>query len=267
MATPILPSATGASIHVGFASTPPPGDYRFVRLHESGRAEIREVLTVNGPGPWLTYEGVVSVPPATARAILRTADPTHVTNAPPPLLGAPCVLGLASGTGVVWQGCADGALARRVLADVPRLTPAALGIPCTTAVCEVRLVRSTPARPHERYGRIVQDIVISASGAFSCATASPDRHETPNVLRVVRGRVRAADAGALFNWLAASIDGSARPPVGDDGLAASGVVARGPGGVWTRVATPQATSTSIRWARIATRLPPACRLEPADVVK
>ena len=133
MATPILPSATGASIHVGFASTPPPGDYRFVRLHESGRAEIREVLTVNGPGPWLTYEGVVSVPPATARAILRTADPTHVTNAPPPLLGAPCVLGLASGTGVVWQGCADGALARRVLADVPRLTPAALGIPCTTA--------------------------------------------------------------------------------------------------------------------------------------
>ena len=35
-----FPSAGGASIYVGFASTPPPGDYRFVRLHESGRAEI-----------------------------------------------------------------------------------------------------------------------------------------------------------------------------------------------------------------------------------
>ena len=69
-------------------------------------------------------------------------------------------VGLASGTGVVWQGCADGALARRVLADVPRLTPAALGIPCTTPVCEVRLVRSAPAGPHERYGRVAQDIVI-----------------------------------------------------------------------------------------------------------
>jgi hypothetical protein len=263
-AAQMLPSVPGASIYVGFTSTPPPGDYRFVRLHESGRAEIREVSTVNGPGPWLTYEGVVSVPPATARPLVQAADPVRLRAGPPPVPGAPCVLGLASTTALVWQGCADAALARRVLANVPPLTPGALVSPCSRPLCEVRLVRGAPARQHERYGRIAQDIVFDASGAFSCAAASPDRRTT-NVLQVVRGRVRSADAGPLFDWLAAAIawPGGTRAP--DDGLGASGVVARGAGGVWTRIPTPQATSTWTRWARIATRLPPACRL-PADGV-
>ena len=262
-----FPSAAGASIYVGFASTPPPGDYRFVRLHESGRAEIREVLTVNGPGPWLTYQGVVSVPPATARAIVQAADASSLSTAPPPASGAPCVLGLASTTAFVWRGCADATLARRVMADVPALTPAALGPSCSKSLCEVRLVRSVAAGQHERYGQIAQDIVIDASGAFSCATASADRRQTPNVLRVVRGRVRAADAGALFDWLAAGLHGPVGPRAPDDGLAASGVVARGSGGVWTRVATPQATAIWMRWASIGTRLPPACRLPSADMLR
>ena len=261
-AAQMLPSAAGASIYVGFASTTPPGDYRFVRLHESGRAEIREVLTVNGPGPWLTYEGVVSIQPATAREIVLAADPLRLSTAPPPVSGAPCVLGLASASALVWRGCGDAALARRVMASVPPLTAAAPGPPCSRPVCDVRIVRSAPARPHERYGQIAQDIVINASGAFSCATASPDRRETPNVLRVVSGRVRAADAGALFDWLAAGLPEPAGPRAPDDGLAASGVVARGPGGSWTRVATPQATAIAMRWAHIAARLPPACRLPP-----
>lgn len=254
------PAAAGASISVGFASTPPPGEYRFVRLHESGRADIKEVLTVNGPGPWLTYEGVVSVPSTTARALVQAADLARLTTAPPSVPGAPCVLALASATALVWRGCAEEALARRVMADVPALTPAAQGAPCSRPLCEVRLVRSAPARPHERYGQVAQDIVIDASGGFSCAIASPDRRETSNVLRVVRGRVRAADAGALFDWLSAAIPGPAGPRAADDGLAASGVVARGPGGAWTRVAAPQASATWTRWARIAARLPPACRL-------
>ena len=261
-----LQSEAGASIYVGFASTPPPGDYRFVRLHESGRAEIREVLTVNGPGPWLTYEGVASVPSATARAIVQAADPARLSTAPSPVSGAPCVLGLASTTAIAWRGCADEALARRVMATVPPLTPAALGSLCPRPICDVRLVRSAPARRHERYGRIAQDIVINASGAFSCATASPDRGETPIVLHVISGRVRAADAGALFDWLAAGLHGPAGPRVPDDGLAASGVVVRGSGGVWTRVATPQATAMWMRWAHIARRLPPACRLPQAHLL-
>ena len=159
----------------------------------------------------MTYEGVVSLPPATARAIVLAADPVRLSTAPPPVSGAPCVLGLASATALVWRGCADAALARRVMANVPPLTPAALGSPCSRPVCDVRLVRSAPARRHERYGQIAQDIVINASGAFSCATASPDRRETPNVLRVVSGRVRAADAGALFDWLAAGLHRPAGP--------------------------------------------------------
>jgi hypothetical protein len=261
-ATQMLPPAAGASIYVGFASTPPPGNYRFVRLHESGRAESREVQTVNGPGPWLTYEGVVSVPPATARAIVEAADPARLSTSPPPASGAPCVLGLASTTALEWRGCADSPLAVRVMAEVPALTSAALGARCSRPVCEVRLVRSGPARGHERYGSVAQDIVINASGAFSCATASTERGEAPNVLRVLSGRVRAADAGGLFDWFAAGLDGPAGPRALDDGLAASGVVARGPGGAWTRVASPQATAMWMRWAHIATRLPPACRLPP-----
>ena len=177
------------------------------------------------------------------------------------------MLGLASATAFVWRGCADAGLARRVMADVPELTPAALGPSCSKSLCEVRLVRSVAAGQHERYGQIAQDIVLNASGAFSCATASPDRRQTPNVLGVVRGRVRAADAGALFDWLAAGLHGPVGPRAPDDGLAASGVVARGSGGVWTRVATPQATVMWMRWAHIATRLPPACRLPPADMLR
>ena len=142
----MLPPAAGASIYVGFASTPPPGDYRFVRLHESGRAEIREVLTVNGPGPWLTYEGVVSVPLATARAIVEAADPARLSTAPPHPSEAPCVLGLTSTTALVWRGCADSALALRVMAEVPALTPAALGV----SLLEVRVRGATRSeRPGE----------------------------------------------------------------------------------------------------------------------
>ena len=252
---------TGASIYVGFASTPPPGDYRFVRVREDGRADVREVLTVNGPGPWLTYEGVVSVPPATARAMIQATDGSRLSTAPP-VSGAPCVLSLASTTAPVWQGCADAALARRVISEVPSLMPAALGPSCSRPICEVRLVRSAPAKGHERYGQVAQDIVIDASGAISCAAASQVRSDTPSVLRVVRGRVRAADAGALFDWLTDAIPGPEGPRAADDGLAASGVVARGPGGVWTRVATPKADSIWARWGQIATRLPPACRLPP-----
>jgi len=256
-------SGTGASIYVFFASTPPPGAYRFVRLREDGRVDVREVLTVDGPGPWLTYEGVVSVPPATARAIVQATDASRLSSAPPPGSGSPCVLGLASTTALVWKGCADAALARRVLTEVPPLTPAALGTPCSRRLCEVRLVRSTATRGHERYGQVAQDIVINAGGAISCAAIPQDRSGAPNVLHVVRGRVRDADAGALFDWLAGAIPETAGPRAADDGLGGSGVVARGPGGVWTRVATPQATATGSRWGRIATRLPPACRL-PQD---
>jgi hypothetical protein len=265
------PSRTMASIDVGVPASPPPGDYRVVRLYEDGRAEVQEVFTVNGPGPWLTYEGVVEIAPGAAREILQAADAVRRAPSTPPEAGAPCILAQASTTGS-WQGCADSALARRVLSAVPRLAPAEQAPRCAGQVCEVRFVRATRGEARHRYGRITGDIVFDASGAFSCATAPrppkprgeggspPDDDGSSNVLRVERGQVRRADASALFAWLTAGIHGTkARGPTTSHALAASGVLVRGDGADWTALATTQATVVTMRWARMAVRLPPACR--------
>ena len=45
----------------GYPSTPPPGQYRFVRVYDNGRVESREVHAVNRTGPWLTYEGEAQI--------------------------------------------------------------------------------------------------------------------------------------------------------------------------------------------------------------
>jgi hypothetical protein len=264
------PATTMASIDVGVPTTPPPGEYRVVRLYEDGRAEVQEVFAVNGPGPWLTYEGVVEIAPGAAREMLQAADAVRRAPSATGEAGAPCILAQASTTGV-WQGCVDSALARRVLSAVPRLAPSEQAPRCAGQVCEVRFVRATPAEARQRYGRIIRDIVFDASGAFSCATApgppkpggeggSPDDDDSSNVLRVVRGQVRRADTSALFAWLTAGMqDTKARGRTTANALAASGVLVRGDGADWTALATTKATVLTMRWARIAVRLPPACR--------
>jgi hypothetical protein len=258
-ATRAEPSTPVASIAVGFVSMPPPGVYRSVRLHEDGRAETREVLAVNGPGPWVTYEGVVRIAPATARALVQRAD---APPAAPAATDAPCVLARASGGAIAWQGCADSALAERVLAEVVPVTPAHVAPSCSRPVCQLRLVLAVPPRRHERYGRIRHDVVIDASGAFACATPSSDPREAINVLRVVGGRIASRDAGAVFEWLTAGVDDVPAVPAPADGLAASGVVVRGRSGPWSRPTTTQATAIVERWAQIAPRLAPACLRTP-----
>lgn len=75
-------SPAAPSIYVGPRATPPPGEYRSARVFEDGRVDAREVFAVDGPGPWLTYEGRTAIAPEMARDALRAAE-AAAADAPP----------------------------------------------------------------------------------------------------------------------------------------------------------------------------------------
>jgi hypothetical protein len=254
-------SSRGASrsLYVGYRSTPPPGHYRFARVYEDGRVEARELYAVNGPGPWLAYESDVAILTDSARELFRAVDATLPGSAPADDREA-CVLAVASPSGITWRGCAYPTIAARALAIVPTLGPPEIGPSCTAAVCQIRLVDGAPALTHDRYGKTTRDLVLDASGAFWCAASAGQQRDQPNTLRVLQGRIRPADAPAVWQWLvgdstrhkdASEPRSSAEPAIH--------VQIRGVGDDWTAVPSSAATALISRWTRIAPRLPAPCR--------
>jgi hypothetical protein len=261
------------SLYVGPRVTPPGNVYRFARVHETGRVEVTELTAVNGPGPWLAYEGEVDIPAPVARELLAAAE--AAIDAVPGRAGAttttpddsrPCILALAPSPGAaVWQGCADQVLAARVLSAVPRLAPPSTETEseCRGRVCRIRLTIAAPARRHDQFGEIVRDFAIDASGAFWCAAPAREARMAPNTLRVTRGQIRRGDAAPLFDWLL----GDAARHAFEVGVAPRSSPAMTEAGVrilqansgWTTVRRAHAASLTSRWTRIAGGLPVACR--------
>lgn len=280
--------APSRSLYVGPRLTPPGSVYRFARVYESGRVEVKELTAVNGPGPWLAYEGEVDIPAPVARDLLAAADAavkavagradattTTTTAATTSDDTRPCILALGSSPGPDWQGCADQDLAARVLSTVPRLDPSSTDSEseakfksgCQGRVCRIRLTFAapTPTGRHDQFGEIVRDIALDASGAFWCAAPAPDGRLAPNTLRVTRGRIRDADAASLFEWLLGdaareAVDSGAASPSSPATIEA-GVRMLSAGSAWTTASPAQAASLTARWTRIADRLPTACRRE------
>jgi hypothetical protein len=244
------------SFSVGSLATPPPGDYRFLRMHADGVVEVRELLTFNGPGPWLAYLGRALVPASVARDALATIDATSPASAP----GndrAPCVLAFDTATGGEWQGCAYPRLAERVLAQVPRLTPPEMSLECPRRVCQIRLLREVPALRHERTGGILHDIVLDQTGTFWCASAQTGQRDQANTLRVERGAISHRDASRVFEWLTMGVG----PTVAPDPSSPSGeaVMVRGRDHDWAPLRRSEADAIRARWQRLADRLPAQCR--------
>jgi hypothetical protein len=265
------------SFYVGPRVTPPGNLYRFARVYETGRVEVTELTAVNGPGPWLSYEGEVDIPAPVARELLAAAD--AAVNAVPSRADAatttttaasddtrPCILAVAPSAGAAgWQGCGDQALAARVLSTVPRLAPRSTNTEseCWARVCVIRLTFAAAARRHDHFGEIVRDVAIDASGAFWCAAPAPDAGVAPNALRVTRGQIRQADAASLFDWLLGdaarhAVNGGVAPRLPPAAAEAGVRILQADSG-WTTVRPTQAASLTSRWTRIAARLPIACR--------
>ena len=254
---PAAPASAGArSLYVGYPSTPPPGQYRFVRVYDNGRVESREVHAVNGPGPWLTYEGEAQISPESTREIFREADSTPAPSSPGDSREA-CVLGTVSAPGVAWRGCADPELAARVLAIVPSLGPPNIDPGCAERVCQIRFTRATQAPPHDLYGEIVQDVVLDANGSFWCARRASRQSDQPNTLQVVQGRLRGAEARTFMQWLIGDEVEHLNPSGASSAVQPiSAVQIRGSQRDWTPLHTSDAVTT--RWARIAHQFPVAC---------
>lgn len=274
-------AAPSRSLYVGPRVTPPGNLYRFARIYETGRVEPRELDAVNGPGPWLAYEGEVNIPGPVARELIAAV--AAAVNAIPGDAEAtatagdgtrPCILALESSPAAVWQGCADRALAARVLSAVPRLGPSAatsVESACQRRVCRIRLTFAAAAHRHDRFGEIVRDFAIDASGAFWCAAPAPGSRMAPNTLRVIRGQIRDADAALLFDWLLgdaaranvdrANVDRAVAPRAsgGATEVTEAGVRILQSGSGWTTVSQTEASSLISRWTRIAARLPTECR--------
>src|SRR5262245_54058631 len=52
------------------AAAPPPGISRIARIDETGNVELTETVSVNGPGPWLSYVGRSCIAPSRAKGVL-----------------------------------------------------------------------------------------------------------------------------------------------------------------------------------------------------
>lgn len=255
---PVMPASQDGSrsLAIGSLATPPPGDYRFVRLRADGVAEVRELLTVNGPGPWLAYIGRIRVPATIAADALAAIDAAAPASAPGDER-APCVIAFDSPGGTGWQGCAYPGLAARVLSQVPRLSAPEISRACQRRVCQVRLVRELPAATHERTGSIQQEIVVDEGGAFWCAAAGAEQGAQATTLHVERGAIAQSDARRVFDWLTAGVEpapAGRQPPT-----VAEAVMARGRGTDWTRLRPLEAGAVRARWRRLADRLPAPCR--------
>jgi hypothetical protein len=170
-----LPAGKPKSIEVGNQATPPPGTYRSARVYANGYVEVKEVLTYNGPGPWLTYSGHACIPEIRAKEFFSRPQST--------------------------------ALEAEVLAEVPPQTPPAVASDCGRPVCQLRISQETPPRSHERYGEIRQDAVLDADGTFWCA-----KLDDANVLQVERGRIAKPDASRVFEWLVGGGNATAGHP-------------------------------------------------------
>jgi len=111
------------------------------------------------------------------------------------------VLTFDSDTGGVWHGCAYSAIAAELLAEAPILTPPAVASGCGRSVCQIRVLRETAPRSHERYGDIEQDAIVDADGTFWCAKRDKEQIDQINMLHVDRGRIDRSDALPVFEWL------------------------------------------------------------------
>jgi hypothetical protein len=247
------------SLSVGSLATPPPGDYRFIRMQADGVVEVRELQTFNGPGPWLEYVGRGVVPASVAREAFATID----AAAPATSAGdtrVPCVLAFESAPGQSWQGCAYPEVAERVLSQVPRLTAPESSADCQRPRCQVRLLHELPASRHERTGRVLQDIVLDRNGTFWCASAESQQRSQANTLRVERGAISRDNAGALFEWLTAEADGAAARD--SSSQTTDSVMMRGRAADWAPLARPEANVVRRRWQQLAERLPAQCHARP-----
>lgn len=252
-------AAASRSLYVGHPSTPPPGQYRFVRVYDNGRVESREIYAVNGPGPWLTYEGESEISPESTREIFGIADSTRAARTPGDSRQA-CVLGTVSAVGAAWRGCADPALAAHVLAVVPALGPPKIDPGCLERVCQFRLIRAVRPLAHDLYGKILQDVVLDASGSFWCATPGDRQGDQPNTMQIVQGRLRGVEPRTLLQWLVddaaehlnRSHESSTVQPV-------STVQIRGAERAWTPLDASDAATVISRWAQIEPRFPIACQ--------
>ena len=243
------------SMSVGSLATPPPGDYRFIRLEADGVVEVRELQTFNGPGPWLEYVGRVAVPASIVREAFATIDAAPPATAPSDNR-VPCVLAFESAAGQSWQGCAYPGLAERVLSQVPRLTPPDTSPDCQRPACQVRLLQEVPAIRHERTGRVLQDIVLDRNGAFWCASAETEQRSQANTLRVERGAI--SPGSTVFEWLTAGAGRAADPSAQNP----DGVMMRGGGADWGSLSRSDADGVRRRWRQLAERLPAPCRARP-----
>lgn len=257
---PAAPASTASrSLYVGYPATPPPGQYRFVRVYDNGRAELREVYAVNGPGPWLTYEGVAEISPEPMREIFRAVDTTPAGSSPVDGRQA-CVLGNVSALGVAQRGCSDPDVAARVLAIVPSLGPPAIDPRCAERVCQIRFVRARRVGSHDLYGEIMQDVVLDVNGSFWCAAPAGRPSDPPNTLQISRGRMRGAEPRALLQWLG----GDEVERLNPSGKASAveritTVQIRGSQRDWTSLDASGAMTVTSRWAQTASRFPLACR--------
>jgi hypothetical protein len=258
------PVARSRALSIGSLATPPPGEYRFARIHLDGQVELRELLTVNGPGRWRSYIGRAVVPAAVAQdalATLDTLDPGTRVSAPG-TPGEPCVLAFDPPTGDEWQGCADPGLARRVLSRLPRLGPPELRADCRGAVCQIRLLHVQPARRGTGDDGDVQEMVLDDGGALWCADADDaslaDDQRQAVTFRVTRAAIPGAGAAKAFGWLTAGIRSGTTDA--QAAAAADRVMVRGPQSDWVRLDRQGAETIRARWLRIAERMPASCRL-------
>ena len=255
-AAAVAPQPQAEWLSVGSLSTPPPGDYRFARLHADGTGDARELLTSSGPGRWLSFTGRVRIDPSIVRAALTAAvRPETMPDDP----RAPCVLAVGSGSGQ-WEGCAYPAIAARLLALVPRLTMPEVAPTCGLPVCQVRIVREVAPARHERYGDVRQDLVLDGTGGFWCAAREDRPAGQIATLRVERGRIAEADAPRVLRWMLGTIDEAGSEPADSPSArTADAVMVRGRDANWVRLPEPDARRVRARWNRMASRLPRECR--------
>ena len=257
----VEPLAAGAPppnsewIAVGSPSMPPPDAQRFARLYADGTADVRELFTSNGPGPWLSLTGRVAVPPFLVKDALTTATAPQ-TSAPDRT--APCVVAVDSAA-AKWQGCAYPVLAARLLASVPRLTIPDVSPLCELRVCQVRILREVPPARHERYGDVRGDRVFDSTGAFWCAAQRDQPAGQIATLSVEHGTIAEPEALHVFQWAVGDVvtAGPASESLSDSAL--DRVMVRQRTGEWTPLAPRAAARVRDRWERIAARLPESCR--------
>ena len=255
----VVPSEASRSVQVGGIATPPPGSYRSARVYSNGYVELSELVTYNGPGPWITYLGTTCIPEIRATKLFTFLDGTP-PGSPPDDNRQPCVLAFRTARGSDWQGCAYPLLAAQLLAELPVLSPPAVASRCPGSACQVRILSETAPRSHERYGQIIQDVILDADGTFWCAKRDQEESADSDMLHVDRGHIAKPDAPHVFKWLigdAVERDTSRRAPISPD-KPIDRVQIRVDASDWVPVSDSAAAATSTRWRQIAPTLPPAC---------